>query len=99
MATFRELASGYVLRIATSADPRAECQVIAREINGLVYESNKQPLSLEDRIKIANLIAEIPRQIRKGDLGYDSSLSKVASSNTDFNEFTQEVINFLGGRK
>lgn len=99
MATFRELASGYLLRIAVSTEPHAECRAIAREINSLVYTTNNQPLSLEDRIAIAKLIAEIPREIRKGELGYDSSLGKIASSNTDFNEFTQEIINFMGGKK
>jgi len=99
MASSLELASGYLLRIATSADPHAECRTIAREINNLVYTESKEPISLEDKFEIAKLIAEIPREIRKGGLGYDSGLGKIASSNTDFNEFTQEIINFLGGQK
>ncbi|MDP4273085.1 MAG: hypothetical protein Q8907_02285 [Bacteroidota bacterium] len=56
MVTFKELATEYYERLKKSYNPVSEFEQIIKDIKGLVYTSNEQPLSNEDRAKIVFLI-------------------------------------------
>ncbi len=58
MATFNELANGYIDRLVKSSNQVFEFEKILKEINGLIYSSNNQTISNEDKAKIVQLIIE-----------------------------------------
>ncbi len=96
MASIQELAKQYASRIGQATDVIAECRAIANDINRLTYEGTGKSIEHADKIAIAEQIANQFREIAKAHVDFGE---RTASSNTDFNEFSNIIINFLGGRK
>lgn len=65
MATIRDLAAEYRLRLQLSRDKQEEAKLIAKEIDNLVYSETNEPISYEDKVKIIKSISEV-QDIRKG---------------------------------
>lgn len=55
MATIRELAAEYRLRLQRSADKQKEAMLIVNEINNLVYSKTSEPISYEDKVTKAKI--------------------------------------------
>lgn len=61
MSTMKQLAEEYTNRIISAPQGHKirQADAIIQHINDLVYEGSQQPISQEDKEKIAELIAEI----------------------------------------
>ena len=57
--TRKERAESYLKRILTATNREAESTKILEELNGLIYSSNNEPLSEQDKLLIIEVIEEL----------------------------------------
>ena len=104
MATFNELAVGYLKRLQNTSDVSAEARRIIAEINGLVYSNTNNELSRADKLRIVEHLESLAVLKKKVDsivLNEDFSVREESENfsqvNASDNSGILEVITKLKG--